>query len=297
MPQNQKDTMTRRDILTAVPVAFHEDGSLDLDGSREILEYVARSGNEGAFVLGTTGEFPSLTFEERGALTELSLQVLSPVMRVVVHVGGASTYDALRYLQQAREAGAKEVAILTPYYLKATDAALLDYFTQLSAAADGLQVYVYVFRAVSGNFVNNELMARLAQLPNVVGAKVSDEPLEQLAAYRAVVPEGFIIYTGGDRDLARAGRFGAQGVISGISSVLPKPFRALAAAAASGSEEELATAQKAVDDAVDTIQGNMGRMKAAYRALGINGGTVRMAIEAPNAAALSEIDRVVKAYA
>ncbi|MGO4690333.1 dihydrodipicolinate synthase family protein [Glaciibacter sp. 2TAF33] len=288
--------MTRRDILTAVPVAFHEDGRLDLDGSREILEYVAKSGNEGAFVLGTTGEFPSLSFEERGTLTELSLRILSPVMRVVVHVGGASTYEALRYLQQAREAGATEVAILTPYYLKATDAALLDYYTRLSAAADGIDIYIYVFRAVSGNFVSNELMARLAQLPGVVGAKVSDEPLEQLAAYRAVVPDSFIIYTGGDRDLARAEKFGAQGVISGISSVLPKPFRALAAAAATGDAEALAVAQKAVDDAVDTIQGNMGRMKAAYRALGINGGTVRMAIEAPSADAVREIERVVEAY-
>lgn len=293
---NEKDTMTRRDILTAVPVAFHEDGRLDLDGSREILEYVAKSGNEGAFVLGTTGEFPSLSFEERGTLTELSLRILSPVMRVVVHVGGASTYEALRYLQQAREAGATEVAILTPYYLKATDAALLDYYTRLSAAADGIDIYIYVFRAVSGNFVSNELMARLAQLPGVVGAKVSDEPLEQLAAYRAVVPDSFIIYTGGDRDLARAEKFGAQGVISGISSVLPKPFRALAAAAATGDAEALAVAQKAVDDAVDTIQGNMGRMKAAYRALGINGGTVRMAIEAPSADAVREIERVVEAY-
>lgn len=289
--------MTRRDILTAVPVAFHDDGRLDLAGSREILEYVAKSGNEGAFVLGTTGEFPSLSFDERGALTELSLEVLAPVMRVVVHIGGASVYDALRYLEQARAAGATEVAVLTPYYLKATDAALLDYFTQISAAADGIDVYVYVFRAVSGNFVSNELMARVAQLPNFVGAKVSDEPLEQLAAYRAVVPESFLIYTGGDRDLARAERFGAQGVISGISSVLPKPFRALAAAAETGDAQTLAAAQKAVDDAVDTVQGNMGRMKAAYRELGINGGTVRMAIEAPSEADLLEIARVVKAYA
>ncbi|PPL19350.1 dihydrodipicolinate synthase family protein [Microterricola pindariensis] len=289
--------MTRRDILTAVPVAFHEDGRLDLDGSREILEYVAKSGNEGAFVLGTTGEFPALSFEERGALTALSLEVLAPVMRVVVHVGGASVYDALRYLQQAREAGATEVAVLTPYYLKATDAALLDYFSQISAAADGIDVYVYVFRAVSGNFVSNELMARIAQLPNFVGAKVSDEPLEQLAAYRAVVPESFLIYTGGDRDLARAERYGAQGVISGISSVLPKPFRALAAAAATGDAQAIAAAQRDVDDAVDTVQGNMGRMKAAYRALGIRGGTVRMAIEAPSAETVREIERVVAAYA
>jgi dihydrodipicolinate synthase/N-acetylneuraminate lyase len=293
--------MTRRDILTAVPVAFHENGELDLEGSRDILRFVAASGNEGAFVLGTTGEFPSLTFEERTALVEASLEELSPHMRVVVHVGSVSTFQALQYVEHARQAGATEIAVLTPYYLKATDAALLEYFTAVTAAADGLDVYIYVFRAVSGNFVSDELMARLAALPNVVGAKISDEPLEQIAAYRAVAPEGFLIYTGSDRDLARAGDYGADGVISGISSVLPKPFRALkdaveAVEAGHGDPAEIENAQMAVDEVVDAIAGNMGRMKAAYRLLGIDGGTTRMSIEAPDDEALGEIERVVALY-
>lgn len=288
--------MRSREILTAVPVAFHDSGELDLDGSREILRFVAASGNEGAFVLGTTGEFPSLSFEERTALVSASIEELAPHMRVIVHVGGASTFEALRLVAQAREAGAKEIAVLTPYYLTATDQALLDYYTAITAAADGLDVYIYVFRAVSGNFISNELMAKLANLPNVVGAKVSDEPLEQIRAYREVVPEGFFIYTGADRDLGRAADFGAQGVISGVSSVLPKPFRALAAAHASGDAAEIESAQRAVDDVVDVIAGNMGRMKAAYALLGVRGGTTRMAIEAPSAEVLAEIERVVTLY-
>jgi 4-hydroxy-tetrahydrodipicolinate synthase len=288
--------MRTREILTAVPVAFHENGDLDLDGSREILRFVAASGNEGAFVLGTTGEFPSLTFEERTAVVTASVEELSPRMRVVVHVGAASTHEALRLVAQAREAGAKEIAVLTPYYLKATDTALLDYFTAVANAADGLDVFIYVFRAVSGNFISNELMATLATLPNVVGAKVSDEPLEQIRAYRDVVPEDFLIYTGSDRDLGRAADYGAQGVISGVSSVLPKPFRALAAAHDSGDAAEIEKAQRSVDEVVDAIAGNMGRMKAAYALLGVRGGTTRMAIEAPSDEALAEIERVVALY-
>lgn len=288
--------MTRRDILTAVPVAFAADGSLDLDGSREILEYVAASGNEGAFVLGTTGEFPSLSFEERGALTALSLEVLSPVMRVVVHVGAPSLYEVLRLIEQAKSLGATEVAVLTPYYLPSTDAALLDFFTAVNDASDGLAVYVYVYRKRSGNFVSVELMKTLSGLSNIVGAKVSEEPLELIAEYREVVPESFSIYTGADRELANAAGSGAQGVVSGISSVLPKPFRALAAAADSGDADALKAAQDDVDIVVSAIAGDMGRMKAAYRALGVNGGTTRMAIQAPDDAAIAEIERVVALY-
>ena len=289
--------MTRRDILTAVPVAFAADGSLDLEGSREILRYVAASGNEGAFVLGTTGEFAALSFEERGQLTALSLEELSPHMRVVVHVGAPSAYEVVRLIAQARDAGAKEVAILTPYYLASSDAALLEFFETTTAAADGLDVYIYVFHARTGNAVSPELLAKLSRLPHVVGAKISGEPLSLVAAYREVVPSDFILYTGADAELANAAGSGAQGVVSGISSVLPKPFRALAAAADAGDADALAAAQADVDAAVAAIAGDMGRMKAAYRVLGIAGGTTRMAIEQPDEAALVDIERAVKAYA
>jgi 4-hydroxy-tetrahydrodipicolinate synthase len=288
--------MTRRDILTAVPVAFHDDGSLDLDGSREILRYVAASGNEGAFVLGTTGEFASLSFEERGQLAALSLQELSDSMRVVVHVGAPSLYEVLRLIEQARELGATEIAVLTPYYLPATDDALRDFFTAVDAASEGLSVFIYVYRKRTGNFVSVELMAELARLPRIGGAKVSEEPLSLIAEYRAVVPDEFLLYTGADAELAAAADFGAQGVISGVSSVLPKPFRALADAAESGDAQRIAAAQADVDTVVSAIAGDMGRMKAAYRVLGVNGGTTRMAIAPPSPEALAEIERVTPLY-
>lgn len=288
--------MTRRDILTAVPVAFARDGSLDLAGSRAILEYVARSGNEGAFVLGTTGEFPSLSPDERAVLTELSAEVLTGRMRVVAHVGAASAYEARKLVGQARAAGIREVAAITPYYLPASDEGLLGYYRELAEAAEGIDLYVYVFRDRTGNPVSNELMARLSELPGIVGAKISGEPLAQVDAYRAVVPDGFLLYTGADRDLARAADHGAQGVVSGISSVLPKPFRELAAAADAGDADRLAAAQRAVDDVVDVIAGDMGRMKAAYRLLGVTDSTTRMAIDPPSADVLAQVARVVEQY-
>jgi len=289
--------MTRRDILTALPVAFADDGALDLEGSRRIAQYVATSGNEGAFVLGTTGEFVSLSLEERGEIARLAMEELAPHMRVVVHVGAASLYEVRRLIQQARDVGATEVAVLTPYYLPCTDVALRHFFREVSAASDGLQAYVYVYRKRTGNFVSTELMAEIAQLPNFVGAKVSEEPLEQIAAYRAVVPDSFLIYTGADRELLTAADHGADGVISGVSSVLPKPFRAAVAAAEHGDEAVMSAAQADIDDAVSAIGGDMARMKAAYKLLGVDGGTTRMAIEPPSAEALELIARAVERHA
>jgi 4-hydroxy-tetrahydrodipicolinate synthase len=286
--------MSRRDIITAVPVAFARDGSLDLEGSRAILRFVAGSGNEGAFVLGTTGEFPALSFDERVALTHASVEELGGRMRVIVHVGAPSLYEVRRLIDAARDAGATEIAVITPYYLKTSDEGLYEFYRAVSDAAAGLDVYVYVFRARTGNFVSADLMARIAQLPRIVGAKISDEPLAQIAEYREVVPNDFILYTGSDRDLAVAADHGAQGVVSGISSVLPKPFRALQSAADSGDASALAQAQADVDEAVDAIRGDMGRMKTAYAELGVAAGAVRMAIDVPDAEEAALVVRAVQ---
>ncbi|MFK5689155.1 dihydrodipicolinate synthase family protein [Ornithinimicrobium sp. LYQ92] len=286
--------MTRPSIITATPTAFHPDGSLDLEGSRAILEHIGRSGNEGAFILGTTGEFAALTVAERGQVVEAAMEILADRMRVIVHVGAPSVFEVLQLVEQARAAGATEIALLTPYYLPATDAAMLDFFSTVDAASEGLDIFVYAYARRSGNSVSTELMARLAQLPNVVGAKVSEEPLEQLQAYRGAVPDDFQIYTGADRDILAVAGVGAQGVVSGVSSVLPKPFRAAAAAADGDDADARARAQADVDEACDVIAGDIARMKEAYRVLGVTDTSTRMAIEAPDAATRQLIEDAVR---
>lgn len=288
--------MTRYDILTAIPTAFHRDGSLDLEGSRAIFRYVGESGNEGAFVLGTTGEFPSVDVEEFTALVRAALAELADRMRVIVHVGQPSTMQAVRLTEIARELGAREFAALTPYYLRSSDDAVFEYFRAVSDAVGDGRLYVYIYPARSGNPVSPELLVRLAELPNIVGAKVSELSLDELAAYRAVVPADFDLYTGADRDLIAAVGVGAQGVVSGVSSVTPKPFRALADAGRSGDADAVAAAQRAVDEVVSSIGGDMARMKEGYRVLGVTDSYCRMALDEPTDADRTEVSRVVTAH-
>ena len=288
--------MTRRDIVTAIPTSFNRDGTLDEDGSRAIFRYVGESGNEGAFVLGTTGEFPAIDDDEFERLVRIALEELSSRMRVIVHVGQPSAFEAVRRVEIARRLGVREFAALTPYYLPATDDAVYGYFAAVSAAIGDESLFIYIFPNRSGIPVSPQLLARLAELPSVIGAKVSELSLDEIAAYRAVVPEDFIIYTGADRDLVAAGEVGAQGVVSGVSSVLPKPFRALAQAADSGDPAQVVAAQAAVDDVVSVIGGDMARMKAAYRSLGVADGVCRMALGEPDESALTEIERVLAVH-
>lgn len=284
-------------IFTAVPTAFARTGELDLEGSRDIFRYVARSGNEGAFVLGTTGEFPAVDDSEFELLVRAALEDLGPHMRVIVHVGQPSAFEAVRRTRLARELGAREFAALTPYYLRSNDEVIFDYFAQIAAAVGDGRLYVYIYPARSGNPVSPELLARLATLPGIVGAKVSELSLDDIAAYRAAVPEDFELYTGADRDLIAATAVGAQGVVSGVSSVTPQPFRQLADAGRAGDEAAIAAAQAAVDEVVELIGGDMARMKEGYRALGVTDSFCRMAIAEPTEAERADVRRVVAKYA
>ncbi|WP_029261344.1 MULTISPECIES: dihydrodipicolinate synthase family protein [unclassified Microbacterium] len=288
--------MTRYDILTAVPTAFRRDGSLDLEGSRAIFRFVGDSGNEGAFILGTTGEFPAVDVAEFTALVAAAVEELQDRMRVIVHVGQPSTFEAVRLVEIAKGLDVTEFAALTPYYLKSTEDAIFDYFQAVSDAVGDGRLYVYIYPARSGNTVSPELLVRLAALPNIVGAKLSELSLDEIAAYRAVVPADFELYTGADRDLIAAVDAGAQGVVSGVSSVTPKPFRALADAGRSGDAEAIARAQAAVDDVVSLIGGDMARMKEAYRVLDVVDAYCRMAIAEPSAAERTAVAEVVAAH-
>lgn len=285
-------TPIRRDVLVAVPVAFQADGALDLEGSRRILRHCTNSRVDGVFVLGTTGEFPSLSVEERGELVRLTMDEVTD-KRVVVHVGAASLREVLTLLGQARAAGAREVAVITPYFLEVTDTAVTDFYRAVAEAADEMKVYVYIFRQRTGKAISPELLASLLQLPNVVGAKISGESPERVAEYRAAVGPEPRIYTGGDEDLGRVETFGAQGVVSGTAAVFPHVFDDLVRAIVDGDEGAVPDAERRVRQAVALLGGDMARMKVALAAQGVAAGTVRMAIEQPDAEEQAAIEAAV----
>lgn len=282
-------------IFTAIPVAFGDDGSISEEGNAAILAKCAQSGVDGAFVLGTTGEFPSLSEDERRSLTRLSLDVLKG-KRVVVHVGAPSFQQVERLIAISREEGATDVAVITPYFLPVSDVALVDFYKAVSGVSDGLNVFVYLFTDRTGVKVSPAVMAEIAKLPNIIGVKISGETLETVAEFRKVLPADFLVLTGSDRDIARLHTVGANGVISGIASVYPEPFVAVAEAVEKGQTDGLDALQVHVDAVVDGLLGDIGRLKAGLRRQGIKAGMPRMQCDIPSAETDALIDSLHQTY-
>lgn len=291
------DSIDTPEVLAAIPTAFDADGRLDLDGCRSIIKYLSSSDVDGFFVAGTAGEFPALNRTERRLVAEVALETTPADKRVVLHVGAASAYEVLALLDDARELGIRDVAVITPYFLPANRDSLREFYRRVSEGSEGLRVYPYLYAALCGNSVDEDLLGEIAALPHLAGAKISGESPRRVGRYVKATPPGFDVYAGADQELVAMLASGARGIVSAMSACLPGPFTRLAAAAAAGSGDDMARWQLEVDDVCTVIAGSIARTKIALRLQGIAAGSPRMAVEMPNDAAATEIERIVKLYA
>ena len=285
------------EVLAAIPTAFDADGRLDLDGCRSIIRHLSSSDVDGFFVAGTAGEFPALNRTERRLVAEVALETTPADKRVVLHVGAASAYEVLALLDDARELGIRDVAVITPYFLPADHDSLREFYRRVSEGSEGMRVYPYLYAALCGNSVDEELLGEIASFPHIVGAKISSESPTRIGRYVKAVPAGFDVYAGADQELVAMLASGARGIVSAMSACLPGPFTRLAVAVAADSAEDIARWQPQVDDICTVIAGSIARTKAALRLQGIAAGSPRVTVAATDAVTSVEIERIVKLYA
>jgi 4-hydroxy-tetrahydrodipicolinate synthase len=262
-------------------VPFTGKGDLDAAGLQPLYRHLADAGVDGVFVAGTTGEFIALDDAERETVLAEALAVFGPE-RVYAHVGAASARQAARLAARAVALGARTLAAVTPYYLPAGPRSLVDYYRRLADVAGDARVFVYHYPARTTTTVAPWLLAELAAIPSVAGAKISGEPTSRVVEYLRAVPAGFEIFSGKDVEFGDVVRAGAAGAVSGVSSIFPRPFVALARALRSRDEQAAAVAQDGVRRAVDAVGGNIALMKAALALRGLPAGPPRVAVDPPS---------------
>lgn len=280
-------------LIPAVPVPFEPNGDLDVAGLGTLLRSLQAAGVDGVFAAGTTGEFTALDDDERAEVFTEALAVFGPDT-VYAHVGAASARQAERLARDAVALGARNLAAITPYYLPAGGRSLVDYYRRLDAVAGGARLFVYLFRVRSTTTVSPDQLAELAEIPSVVGAKISGEPPERVLEYLAAVPDDFTVYTGDNREFGAFVRAGGGGCVSAVSSVFPEPFVALAAALRRGDEEAAATAQEHIERAVTAVGSDIAMLKAGLALRGLPGGPTRVAVDQPAPDRLDELKAAVE---
>ena len=202
-------------VLSAMVTPFDEDGALDLDGAQALASWMVDSqGHDGLVLAGTTGESPTLTHDEQG---ELFRAVRSAVdVPLIAGVGSNDTKAATDLTRRAVAAGVNGLLVVTPYYNRPSQSALIDHFTTIAEAGDGLPALIYDIPVRTGRKVETESLLILAHdVDNIVGIKDAAGDPAETASLLTQAPDAFEIYSGDDKltlPLLSIGAVGAIGV-------------------------------------------------------------------------------------
>jgi 4-hydroxy-tetrahydrodipicolinate synthase len=219
-----------------------------------------------------------LSDEERQRIAEAAVQAAAGRVPVLVQSGAATTPDTIALTRHARACGADAATVVTPYYFRLSDAALIAHYCAVAESVPGFPIFLYNIPHNTGNNLAPAVVAEIARrCPNVVGIKDSSGNLAQLAEYRGEVPRRFYTLVGSDRLILAALAGGADGAVAGNANAVPEPFVELFDAMAAGDLTRARRAQARIT-AVARILGDGGDLslfKGVLKWRGLNVGPVR----------------------
>ena len=224
---------TLQGSLVAIVTPMQEDGALDLDAFRRLIDWHIQEGTDGIVVVGTTGESPTVDFDEHRLLIKTAIEHVARRVPVIAGTGANSTSEAIELSAYAREAGADYSLSVVPYYNKPTQEGLYRHFKAIAEAVE-LPMIVYNVPGRTVADLQNETVLRLAQVPNIIGIKDATAGVERGSELIRRKPREFRVYSGDDATGLALMLLGGNGVISVTANVAPRLMHELCAAALAG---------------------------------------------------------------
>lgn len=227
-----------RGSMTALVTPFHQDGSLDKEAFRALVEWQIDEGSSGLVPVGTTGESPTLTHEEHREVVRMCIEAVAGRVPVIAGAGSNSTREAIGFVSHAEEAGADAVLVVTPYYNKPNQRGLYEHFAAV-ARATKLPIIIYNIPPRSVIDMLPETMGRLARdFPNIVGVKDATAKVDRVSEQRIACGPDFIQVSGEDASALGFNAHGGVGCISVTANVAPRLCAQFQAATLNGDREK-----------------------------------------------------------
>jgi 4-hydroxy-tetrahydrodipicolinate synthase len=214
--------------FTAIVTPF-KNGQFDEEAYRELVEFQVKGGIHGIVPCGTTGESPTLSHAEHKRVVETCIDQVKKRVPVIAGSGSNSTAESLELTRHAQEAGADAALMITPYYNKPTQEGLYQHY---KTVASQTKIPIVVYNVPGRTSVNllPETMARLAEIPNIVGLKDATGDLKQGSKTLELCGDKITVFSGDDFTTFPLMCVGGQGVISVVSNVVPADMAGLCTA-------------------------------------------------------------------
>lgn len=198
-----------------------KDGRVDETALRDLVEFQIANGSHGIVPCGTTGESATLAFEEHERVVEVVLEQVNGRVPVVAGTGSNNTAEAIRLTKHAKECGANGALMISPYYNKPTQEGLYRHFKAVAKSVD-IPIIVYNIPGRTAVNIEPETLARLAEIPNIVGVKEATGSMKQITDIIRLCGDDFTVLSGEDYITFPLLAVGGKGVISVVSNVAPK---------------------------------------------------------------------------
>lgn len=281
----------------AIITPFLEDGNVDFDGFRDMIEWQIAEGMDAIVVCGTTGEASTLDDDEHVETVRFCVDVVNGRVPVIGGAGSNDTRHGINLAKRIEATGVDGLLLVTPYYNKCSQEGLYRHFM---ATADAVQIPCLLYSVPGRTGVNIEAatVARLAAHPRIVGIKEASGNIAQVAEICRVTPDDFSVYSGNDDMVIPLMSVGGVGYISVIANVLPADSVRMSRSFLDGNINEARDLQLSMKSLIDAMFADVNPIpvKAALWMMGRCRLEYRLPLCEPNQGVMDRIRREMEAY-
>jgi 4-hydroxy-tetrahydrodipicolinate synthase len=286
--------MEFKGIYTALITPF-KDGKLDEKAFQSFVDWQITEGVHGIVPCGTTGESPTLSHEEHNRVVDLAVEVAKGRVPVIAGTGSNSTEEAIYSTKHAKKSGADGALICAPYYNKPTQEGLYQHY---KAIHDAVEIPIILYNVPGRTVVNisDDTIARLAELPRIVGLKDATGDLARVHTLKRKLKKPFQMLSGEDMTAVAFNVIGGQGCISVSSNIAPKLCAQIQKLTLEGKfTEAVEKLDKLVElNDVMFVETSPGPVKYAASLIGKCLSDLRLPLVQPGAASKQAIERALK---
>lgn len=263
--------------MVALITPFHEDGSINYEKLRELIEWHIQEQTDAILVLGTTAETPALTVTEEDEIARIAIETAAGRVPIIVGSGSNNTMIAVEQSMKYEKMGADGLLVITPYYNKTNKAGMVNHFYTVADAVN-IPVYVYNVPGRTGVSLTYDALAEISKHKNIVGIKEASGDMSFITKISRLINDNFNVYCGNDDISIPLMSMGGAGIISVLANILPRETHEMAMAYLNGDVKKAAEMQKYYLDFINAlfIETNPIPIKEAMNLVGMDVGGYRM---------------------
>ena len=282
----------------AIITPFHEDGSINYDQLKKLVDYHCENGTDSIVICGTTGESATMTEEEHLECIKRTIDFTAGRIPVIAGTGSNCTATAVELSREAAKAGADGLLVVTPYYNKATQKGLIEHYKAIAREADAPIIMYSVASRTGCNIEPATVAALVKEVDNIVGVKEASGNISQVAKIMQLTQGDIDLYSGNDDQIVPILALGGKGVISVLSNVAPRETHEICAKFFAG---DIAGSRELQLKAIPLINAlfsevNPIPVKKAVSLMGMEDGGLRMPLTEMEEANAQKLAQAMRAF-